>query len=227
MVFLPPHFRPRKEAMTEVEICNLALDRLGERAVSDGEYAQAKGAPADGKGDFTPSPSARVLASNYEVARKDVLARVRWSFAMGWALLARSGNNAVMPDGMAAAYDLPEDCLRVCDVPADRFVLGGRVLFTGQDAGDVMKISYVRDIKEVDLFDPLFVDALACRLAINVCMSITGRPQLRQALMEEFLKVVLPDAAFANKVQDSSNDQDPLDLIRGMSLKSRRGGAWK
>lgn len=213
--------------MTEVEICNLALDRLGERAVSDDEYAQAKGVPAEGNGNFTPFPSARALASNYEVARKDVLVRVRWSFAMGWALLPRSSNNAVMPASMAAAYDLPEDCLRVCDVPADRFVLGGRVLFIGQDAGDMLKISYVRDIKEVDLFDPLFVDSLACRLTIKVCMSITGRPQLRQALMEEFLKVVLPDAAFANKVQDSSNDQDPLDLIRSMSLKRRRGLPWK
>lgn len=51
-----------------------------------------------------------------------------------------------------------------------------------------LPLSYIADIENADLFDPLFMDALATRLAEKLAMPLTGNQSLRQNLNQESTK---------------------------------------
>lgn len=84
-----------------------------------------------------------------------------------------------------------------------------------------LPLSYIADIENADQFDPLFMDALATRLAEKLAMPLTGNQSLRQNLNQEFHKIILPQAATVNAVQCFSNDSHPLlDLLRKIKSPS-------
>ena len=136
--------------VSTVDICNLALDELGEAAIT----ALDEG-----------SPVANLCSRNYAPARDQVLRSHPWNFAVARRRLARL--SAVPAFGFAYAYQRPTDWLRTISVHAgdggtdavpyrmegDRFVSGAADLF----------LRYIARIEDPNQYDPLFVDALAMR----------------------------------------------------------------
>ncbi len=111
------------------------------------------------------------------------------------------------------------DCsLRVLDVECSEWKMQGRRIHASCAP---LPLSYIADIENADQFDPLFMDALATRLAEKLAMPLTGNQSLRQNLNQEFHKIILPQAATVNAVQCFSNDSHPLlDLLRKIKSPS-------
>ena len=102
---------------------------------------------------------------------------------------------------------LPQDCLRVLEVNRHNWVLRGRAIFC---PGQRVRLLYIADVEDPALFDPLFAEALASKLAIRLCIPLTSSTTARKALTEEYRSMVLPEAAHFNAVQSFSNDTHPL-----------------
>lgn len=149
-------------AATETEICNLALGHLGEAPIASLAEDTAAG---------------RACALYYEQTRDAVLRSHRWNFAA--ARVAIDAEDEAPAFGWAKAYALPEDCLRVLEVNgseagdwiSDEFAVEGRMILT--DA-TTLNLVYVAKVEDVTLFDPLFVEALAIKLAIALSETIRG-----------------------------------------------------
>ncbi len=182
---------------TALDICNLALSKLGEAPI-----------PAI---DPNASPAARLCYMHYHPVRREVLCTNRWSFASVLTTLVSGESRVPLPEA-SLEHVLPPDCLRVLEVSSPQWTLRGRSVYC---ASPSIRVLYIADVEDTTLFDPLFTEALATRLACKLCIPLTSSTTARQALTEEYHRVALPQAAHFNGVQSRSNDVSPLcELLR-------------
>lgn len=142
---------------------------------------------------------------HYHPVRREVLAACRWTFAKKRAVV--NSAEAETDGEHSLPHTLPQDCLRVLAVNSPVWTLRGRSIYCPQSS---IRLSYIADIEDVTLFEPLFVDALATRLACKLCIPLLSSTTARKALTDEYNRIVLPQAAYVNAVQDRSNDTHPL-----------------
>ncbi len=183
-----------------LDICNIALSKLGESPISA----------------LSPngSPAARLCYMHYHPVRREVLCATRWSFATRRATLQAAADESA--DGSRSlAHTLPTDCLRVLEVSSPGWTLRGRRIYCPAES---IRLLYTADEEDTGLFEPLFTEALATRLACKLCIPLTSSTTARQALTEEYQRISLPQAAHANAVQAHSNDSHPLYRLWRRSL---------
>lgn len=152
-----------------VEICNKALDKLGATSIISLE---------DG------TKNANLCNRGWSQIRDEVLRDHPWNFAVKRAVLAPSTNNPAW--GFGNAFPLPADWLRLLEVrdlsTGEYQVENGRIL---ADA-DALYVRYIYRVTDPNRYDALFVDAVASRLAAELCEAITQSGQKVQLLWEAY-----------------------------------------
>lgn len=143
---------------------------------------------------------------HYHPVRREVLCANRWSFASELVTLHSPDAN-ITDSSKTLSHTLPPDCLRVLEVSSPGWTLRGRRIYC-KSAN--IRILYIKDLEDTTLFDPLFIEALATRIACKLCIPLTSSTTARQALTDEYQRIALPQAAHFNGVQSHSNDSHPL-----------------
>lgn len=183
---------------SEVDICNLALARLGDNATV------ASIDPPEG------SPQAEHCARFYPVARDSLLEMHAWRFATRRVLLAKL---AVESWDWSFAYAVPTDALKLLGVlsaaassvdkaqpyETESGANGALIILTNQENAS---LRYIARVTDTTRFSPLFVDALAWLLA-----SYLAGPVLKGDAGAAMAKVCLQSfmLAFSNaKVSDAN-----------------------
>lgn len=187
---------------SQVEIANRALTKIGEaRILSLGDDLEA----------------ARVVSSLWDVVRDAELRARNWNFSLTRTSLPALA--AVPAWGFSYQYQLPSDCLRVIQV--DEFFPGpsmsdyrnrseaqyqieGNKILT--DLGAPLKVRYVSRLEDTGAWDALFVEAFACRLAVEVCERLTQSSSKRQLAWDEY-KIAVREAVRADAIE---NPPEPL-----------------
>lgn len=160
-------------ATSDVSIANLALQKLGSRSiVSLSENVN----------------EAKAVNSCYEALRDKELRAYLWAFAKTRATLAPHGVVPVFT--YAAAFVLPADFLRL--IKPVRLGLDwsievhqGELAILTND-GNTLQVPYIRKVTDPTLFDPCFVDMLACKIAWHCCERLTQSNTKKAAIMEEY-----------------------------------------
>lgn len=184
---------PSSAPPTALDICNLALAKLGESPIA---AISANG-----------SPAARLCYMHYHPVRREILCASRWSFATVLAPLPTGTEYTPR----TYSHSLPTDCLRVLEVSSPTWTLRGRCIYCPAKR---IRLLYIRDEEDTSLFEPLFADAFATRLACKLCIPLTSSTTAREALTQEYNRLALPRAAHFNAVQSHSNDSHPICQIR-------------
>lgn len=156
---------------SEVAICNMALAEIGRGAqiTSMDEASQA----------------ARACKLRYPYARDACLRAYDWNFAAKRAELAANGTAPAFE--FALAYDLPADCLLVRSVyegEAEKWVVEGRQILTDMTAPIYIKYTFLAT--GTATFDPLFVEALAARLASDIAVQLSESVSRAQSLWQVY-----------------------------------------
>ena len=159
----------------QADICNLAIARIGEREfISNIDE------------DTGTARACKVLYTN---ALEVQLASFHWPFAKKSAVLTAA--DVADREDWGYTYQLPSDCLIVrhiwsgsrtpdasarvpfeLELDADSY---GRVLLTDMASAQIV---YTKRLTTAVNFPPLFVDALAWRLASELAMTVANRPDL-------------------------------------------------
>lgn len=149
---------------TALDICNLALAKLGERPIS--AIAQ------------NGTPAQRFCYQFYHTVRREVLCAKQWGFAM--RTVTREYETSC--DGVYG-YSLPLDCLRVWQPSPSDCTLRGRALFCSESK---IELVYTTDVEDVEQFEPRFIEAFATRLASKLCLPLTFSVMMAGKLDNEY-----------------------------------------
>ena len=165
-----------------VAICNRALQKLG--------ASRIRALDED-------TPNARSCAAAYEIVRDAELRAHPWAFAISRLVLAASDAAPVF--GFGYAYPWPADCLRpLHDVNGPDWTSEGRMLLS--DQGPALPLRYIRRVETPTDFDAAFVEALACRLALELCEEIT-QSNTKKADAAQQYRAALAEARRANAIE--------------------------
>lgn len=183
-------------AISDVAIGNQALTKLGVDRITSF--------------DDNTKP-ARDLKALYDFVRDAEIYAHAWRFSLKRASLAALDET---PEGYLYAYQLPGDCLRLrscgdaapaqwsseyrTGIDSADWSVEGRKILTNLPAP--LLIRYSARITDPSQFDMGFVSALACRLAVELCESLTQSTTKKTALLAEY-RAHLSRAVLANAVQ--------------------------
>jgi len=184
---------------TSVEICNMALAKLGQRPISSL--------------DDTSNQTARYCKTFYEQSKTAVLREYPWSFAS----INRELASVEVPEGYEKwgfAFGYPSDCLQARrlhdgignDYPYEVIIYrdgGGvdiKIIVTNLE---VAYLNYSFNVNNNNLFDSQFVESFVLYLAKELAFPITKRSSVEKAMYERYLLSV-PKAQNADAEEQSS-----------------------
>lgn len=194
--------------LTDAEICNVALARVGQREFID-DLNDA-------------SAQAQVCKALFTAARDAVLESFAWPFATRRATLALLAG--ATRDSWGYVYVLPSDCVAV------RYVYAGtrnpasdeRIAYAREIADDAngnptvhvlltdqidAVLVYTALISVTALYPPLFVDALAWRLAADLALALPVKPEVGLRMQQGYSLAL--NRAAASQLKQQQLDVPP------------------
>lgn len=195
--------------MDSTSICNQALVHLGvPRIMSLSDANQA----------------ARYCNEVYDITRDEVLRSHDWNFARKRAVLSELSSEPLF--GWEHQYQLPADCLRVRQLNAFEEdetrpaweVESGRLLTDEEEAN----VIYTFRQEDTSLYDPLFIAALALKIAAKICTPLTGSRSQASELMKEYEALASPKAARNDSSENRMKRKQPW--VESDFVRSRMAG---
>jgi hypothetical protein len=188
---------------SDIEIANRALIKLGADTIID---------------FLDPTKSARTTNGMYAIVRDSELRAHRWNFAMKRVELPALVDTPAY--GFKFLYQLPDDCLRI-DMVNDSY-LGHVSLGTDYRDAEVLpyaiegrriladfpaplKFRYISRVTDSTQFDALFVESLACRLAMEMAETLTQSPGKRKLAHDEY-RAAIKMALGADAIESPPED---------------------
>jgi len=179
-----------------IDLCNSALDKVGQGAITS---------LSDG------TKSAKLCNRNWPLVRDRVLRSHPWNFAVKRTNLAAS---ETAPDwGYTAKFPIPTDCLRlieVRDLSTDEFQIENGHIHAN---ATVLYIRYISRIEDPNVYDALFVDSVATRLAAELSEAFDQSTTKKKALLEEY-DAFLDDAKRADAQENPPAAYEEDDWIK-------------
>jgi hypothetical protein len=176
-------------AVSDVDICNLALSRLSATPIVTIGEATVNG---------------ELCQRFYAVVYDRVLRAHNWKSAIERVTLGQV--TAPIMDDYDFAYQLPPDCLRVMHINKqdDAFTVEGRKLLTNRAT---VIIKYVSRTATGNL-DPSLLWVMYLTLAIELSLPVTGDKETKESLYKELIESAWPDATMANVIEELEEDFD-------------------
>lgn len=172
---------------SEVDIANRALTKIGAgRITSLTDDLEA----------------ARVINHAWDIVRDAEMRAHNWNFTIVRDQLAALSTTPSY--GPAYEYQLPSDCLRIIQVgeyypgpslsdyrnsDESAWQIEGRKILT--DYAAPLKVRYVSRVEDTGQWDALFVEAFACKLAVEICDRLTDSQSRKEIAHREYRKTVI------------------------------------
>lgn len=157
-------------AISKILVCNRALYKVGSERITS----------------FTDgSKAAGIFSEIYDELRDEVNEAGQWKFSRAEATLNQLSVNP--SSSFDYAFQLPADCLKVRATsidPSQEWTLSGdRVLLANDNAVDVV---YTKQVTDEGQFSKHAIEALVCRLGMDIAFPLTGKTDLIEVMAKEF-----------------------------------------
>ena len=185
---------------SDVEICNLAMNRLGQDPITS---------LAD------DSKRASLVNTSYARIRDEMLTGYVWGFARKRVNLAPNAIPPAFITDYSNAFDLPGDYLALeslGDYTQDYLIEGGQILSNANP----LPLRYVARVTDPNLMSPLFRKCFGLQLAVDLCKALTGDSTLKEAIQQELRHdLAMARTSDAQSEGDGRLPEDTWLLVRG------------
>lgn len=194
-------------AKTKIEICNLALSRLGGMASVENIDA--------------PEKETEVVCSKwYNTSRKTALRQMMPSFAKKRDCWVQASYTPAF--GYKYAYKYDSKCLKLLGIgnlyeKDNDYVIEDGFVLTNTFYKDGLPVRYIYDVEEVSKFTDDFVSLFAWFLARDVCLELTESPE-KFSMLENILPMKIAEVCGVD-----SQENRPIRVERS-NLKAARLG---
>lgn len=204
---------------SDVEICNLALARLGDARITS---------MTDG------SAQATYCSLLYSHTLEELQTDYAWAFCRKLGALSSTTAPAF---GYSAAYTLPTDFLRLLRVNGidkqenfGQWEILGTTLHTSLPAP--IQADYLANVTTVTQFPALFVELFSLKLAANLAMPLTGSKELFGQMVEAFAaslqRPAVQELILSNARARATNTiTTQADIVRLAILKTGTADGYK
>lgn len=189
--------------ITDVQIINLGLNKIGSAHIR--------------RIDPPQTSMEKHCASGYVHWKNSELTKRRWVFATETEyVLAKVADPETLrrDDGRNYKYSMPNDCMRLIRTKHDEWLQNRKFVYSCRDG---LKVSYIARADESE-FDPLFIDVLAARIAVETCeydtQSNTKKADARSMYVEAVTEAGRSNA-FVIGPEDIRSDDDDFEFITG------------
>lgn len=184
-------------ALTKIDICNQALLKVGQDAVTSLDTSSAT--------NEEYIHSAKLCNQFYDQALDEVLRMHKWNCCMKRAIPARLSEAPTF--GYDYAYQLPNDCVRIINVFDNTnqyddgmvWVVEGRKIFCDYSQ---IYLKYIARPQTVAVLDSLCAQAVICNLALKLCVPLQLNDDWSGRLQNELHNVVLPSARSIDTIEN-------------------------
>lgn len=197
-------FVREEKVLSQVKIANRALGLLGaNRIVSIADN----------------SLEAKSIANVWDDTLKSVLSEAPWGFAIESKMLNKvDRQGAWSPYGVLSFFQLPSDLVKITAYSNNSAYIKRRGNFLAANVTE-LGIEYVYFMKDTTQFPIKFVEALACKLAADICYDLTNSDSKAMGLLELYNGQYLP-AALTENAREGSQDN----IIADEWVNSMHGG---
>lgn len=161
-----------------IEIINRALSKIGETRIRSLDQE---------------TKAAGLAMSMFDMVRDAELSAHNWNFAKDRILIPAMVDTPVF--GWAYQYQIPSDCLRILLAGSwpqafvgdyigwdtSQYTIEGTRILT--NIGPALSLQYIKQITDTGIYPLTFVDALACKLAVEMAESIQGSNQDKKKVL--------------------------------------------
>lgn len=193
-------------AISEIDICNLALDQIKGGTVVSIEAPE--------------TPTEALCARWYNQVRREVLRKAPWNFAIKRGILARNSTSPMFQ--YADAYDLPSDHIRILTIneldaiDVDYEIEDNQILL--DNSGGPLYVRYIFDQQTVTKFDALFTRLFYLELAMKMAINISGKQTFKNGLAGEIMLALTEASAI------DGQERPPKRKEQSKLLRARRMG---
>lgn len=170
-----------------IEICNLALGRIGDIFISSLD---------------DNSKEARMCSRFYDVTRQQLLVSHPWTFA---SVFDASLSPVVATPELkfAYAFQVPTDCVKVQGLyqPKTDFMLSGSMIYSDDET---INLVYTQDVTDPGLFSVMFTSTLSLKLAYVLSYGLSAS----SALIKMIFQMYQIEFMEARRIDNSSRDFD-------------------
>lgn len=184
-------------AVSKVAIANRALQKLGAKRIESLTQDH---------------PNARSMNAAFDIVRDALLRKYPWSFAISRDSIAADGDGPEW--GEWNRYTKPNDFLALIRDDESGAVVDWKIegdYILSADSSP-LEIRYIARIEDTNKYDPLFVEALACKLALETCEEITQSTSKKESLRGD-MDEAINEARRANAIEKGAEEFPEDDWI--------------
>jgi hypothetical protein len=190
---------------SKVQIANSALQRLGAKRIESLSEN---------------SPNARSMNAAYDPARKKLLRKYDWGFAIRRASIAADGDQTLW--GEHNRYVLPNDYIRLIRDNETHYRVDWRIesdenvgVYIVTDDASPLEVRYIADVDDPNFYDALFADAFSCQIALDTCQEITQSTSKKSSIQSDF-DVAISDAKKFGAIEKDAQEAPQDDWLTAM-----------